>query len=272
MKKKIIALVLAVAVIATIGGVAIAESNSQPASKATAAVGYINVISAGDPDESTIMTQEIKMTGNNKDLFVDVSLETALFTETVVKSKNMVTDVSGAEARIEVMVQATPIGNDGVPTGAPIIAQPNVIVGYEWDDVDDEWDPVYNGGWVTFDYRLQQLTATLQGFVDSITCEWVEDEWVCTIDPVEAGDEEEIGLLLSTMAAHSFNYILMDLPVGTYKLEVRARVADDTYLGGSELGTASANAFIGLGSVTFETVRMIRGEVIEVVDPPDMPD
>ena len=269
--KKLIAIGLAVVLVLTLGAGAVFAGNSQPASKATAAVGYINVIQAGSYPETTILAQEIKIPGNKKDLFVDVSLETGLYTDTVVRSKNAEKDISKANARVEVMVQATPIDNEGKPTGSPIIAHPNVIVGYE------AGEPVYNGGWVTFDYRMQALSATLQGVITGITCEWIDPDGIpgngdeyfdCWIDPEDL-EPEEIGLLLETMAAHSFNFILPDLPVDTYLVEVKARVASGTELGGSELGDAEANATIGLGSVTIEAVRMIRGEVIEVVPSPE---
>jgi hypothetical protein len=274
--KKIVAITLAVVLVAGMigGGFAIA-SNSQPASKATAAVGYINVIKAESYPETTIMAQEIKIPGNEKDLLVDVSLETGLYTDTVVRSKNAEKYTTEAEARIEVMVQATPIDNEGNPTGDPIIAHPNLIV--DWEEVGGEQVPIYNGGWVTYDYRMQALSATLQGVITEITCELVYDEVTgeiigvnCWIDPEDL-DPEEIELLLETMAAHSFNFVLMNLPVDTYLVEVKARVASDTTIpmdGDEEMGEAEANATIGLGSVTIEAVRMIHGEVIEVVEPP----
>lgn len=270
-KKKVLLIGLAVALVLTLGVGTVWAGTAQPASKATAAVGYINVISDGEAAESLVMAQEIKIPGNKKDLLVDVSLETGLYTETVVRSKKAEQDIATASARIEVMVQAIPIDNDGLPTGAPIIAHPNLIVGY------DNGDPVYNGGWVTFDYRMQVLSATLQGIINDIVCELgpgpdgipgtADDVVTCVINE-DTLTPEEIGLLLSTMAAHSFNFILMDLPVDTYRVEVWARVADSIELGGTELGEAEANATIGLGSVTIEVVRMIRGEVIEVVSPP----
>lgn len=276
--RKSILIVLAVVLVVALGaGVAVA-SNSQPASKATAAVGYINVISAGEPASSTIMAQKIKIPGNKKDLLVNVSLETGLYTETVVKTKNAERETATATATINVRVLAQPLDNNGDPDGDPIIAHPNVIVGY------DNGDPVYNGGWVTFDYRTQVLTAVLQGIITDITCGWIDPDGIpdsgdeyfdCWIDPEDL-EPEEIGLLLDTMAAHSFNFILPDLPVGTYLVEVEAEVADTASVvrdpEGTPLGTAEANATIGLGSVTIEAVRMIRGEVIDVVEPPAPPE
>ena len=255
--KKLILIALAVVLVVALGAGAVWASNSQPASKATAAVGYINVLNSESLSEQTILSQEIKIPGNKKDLFVDVSLETGLYTDTLVKSKGGIPDESSAWARLEVMVQATPIDKNGDPIGLAIIAHPNVIVGY------DNGDPVYNGGWVTFDYRMQYLSATLQGIIDfsQLQC----GEFGCTL-PLEGLTEEEIQLVLDTMAAHSFNFILPDLPVATYLVEVRAKIDSDT----SKIkGSAEANATIGLGSVTIEAVRMIRGEVIEVVSPPE---
>ncbi len=258
--KKLIAIVLTLVLItgAIGGGLAIAAS-SQPASKATAMVTGIVVTDTTDMAAATILEQEIKIPGNKKDLFVDVSLETGLYTKTLVQSKGGNKESAEAWARIQVLVQATPIDNDGNATGAPIIAEPNMT-----------------GGWVTYDYRLQYLSATLQGIINDIICEYdpgpdgipgtPDDIVTCWIDQ-ETLTEEEIELLLNTMAAHSFNFILPDLPVDTYRVEVLARIASDTDVSNSGKSSAEATATIGLGSVTIEAVRMIRGEVIEVVEP-----
>ncbi len=263
--KKVIAIALAVALLAgALGGGLAVGSSSQPASKATAFVANVNVVDS-TMGPTTILQQEIKIPGNRKDLFVDVSLETGLFTDTLVQSKGGNKESAEAWARTQVMVRATPIDNEGTFTGPPIIAEPNMT-----------------GGWVTFDYRLQYLSATLQGIINDIVCTTApgpdgeygtaDDVVTCVIDETTL-TEEEIELLLDTMAAHSFNFILADLDVDTYLVEVLARIATDTTVSNPKNGgptdpgsSAEATATIGLGSVTIEAVRMIHGEVIEVVD------
>jgi septum formation inhibitor-activating ATPase MinD len=74
---------------------------------------------------------------------------------------------------------------------------------------------------------------------------------------------EEIELILETMDAASFNFIASDVPQGIHTISVQARV-DTT---GSQIaGTFEAKATVGKGSMTVESVRLIKGE--DVVDVP----
>ncbi len=213
--KKVIAIVLALALLATISGVALAGSNSQPASKATAKVGYIEILDSGDMDWTTILEQDIK-TPNGKDLFIDVSLECGLYTLTKGKSKSGDEDTSVASAMIKVRVL-----------------------------VDDS--PVYPAE-VIFNARTQTLTVKFAGYFEE-----VEGELVLT--------EEELELILDTMSANSFNFIIDDLTSGVHTIEVQAMIDTEALY---EAGYAEAKATIGNGSVTIELVRMIKDEDIEL--------
>lgn len=230
MKKLIpIVLVVVLAVIAAAG--AAMASNSQPASKATAKMGDIAWLE--DEDVWTpILTQNIKK-ANMKDLFIDVSLQCGIYTETVVKSKGMNKDQANAVGTISVRVSVV-----NTATGAEVYAWPG----------DDG---------VVFAMRSQTLWAVLQGEV-------ALNETATGIVIVA---EEEIGLVLETMDAHSFNFVVPDLPQGVYNIAVEAKLDTYTELGGTELGKADADAAIGYGSVTIEQVRMIKGEqLIEIVE------
>jgi hypothetical protein len=80
------------------------------------------------------------------------------------------------------------------------------------------------------------------------------------IDP-DCVQPEELQLILETMNANSFNFIQADLRPGVHNIQVQARLN----LGASaQTGAAKARALIGKGSVTVESVRMIRGEDIEL--------
>jgi len=70
----------------------------------------------------------------------------------------------------------------------------------------------------------------------------------------EIGATETIEFILDTMAAASFSYVAVDVPVGVHTVAVQARV--DT--GGN--GTFSALGGVGKGTLTVEDVRLIRGE------------
>jgi hypothetical protein len=192
--------------------------------KATAKVGNVNVLNQTTLGWTTILSNTIK-TANQKDLFIDVSLETGLYTQTKVRS-NGNKDTSSADATIKVQVLV-----DGVP------AYPGDVV---------------------FDQRSQTLSATLGGILENCTDSNGDgdiDLNDCTLAP------EEIELILDTMAAHSFNFIMDDLRPGEHAVEVQAMISTS---GSSGAGSASANATIGNGSVTVEEVRLIKGEDIQL--------
>jgi len=92
---------------------------------------------------------------------------------------------------------------------------------------------------VTFNARTQTLTVKFAGIFDEDTEEWTD---------------EEVELILDTMSANSFNFVIADLSSGIHTIMVQARI--DTNV----VGDAQAKATIGNGSVTIEEVRMIKGE------------
>ena len=218
-KKRLVSVVTAVGLL----GLAAASASAQSA-KATAKVGDVNVLNQTTLGWTTILSNTIK-TANQKDLFIDVSLETGLYTQTEVKSKgNRDTSSAGATIKVQVLV-------DGVP------AHPGDVV---------------------FDRRTQTLSATLGGILENCTDSNGDgdiDLNDCTLAP------EEIELILDTMGSHSFNFIMDDLTPGEHAIEVQAMIATSSSSGA---GSASANATIGNGSVTVEEVRLIKDEDIEL--------
>jgi hypothetical protein len=222
--RKSIVIAVAVALVVTLGAGAVwANNTGQPASKATAQVGDIHIIDSAEMDWATILTQDIK-TPNQKDLFIDVSLECGLYTMTHVKSKGGQKDESMAEAIITVKVLVD--GEEAYP------------------------------GQVVFARRAQTLKAWFQGLIEG--CLTV-DEFGNVIIDEECLEPEELELILDTMNANSFNFILDDLTAGVHTIEVQAMIETATEV---EEGTAEAWATIGKGSVTIELVRMIKGEDI----------
>ncbi len=221
--RKSVLVALAVALVVALGGTAaVVGSEGQPAAKATAKVGDINILKQEDVGWTTILSNTIK-TANQKDLFIDVSLECGLYTYTQVKSKGGVKDTSKATAKIVVKVLV-----DG--------------------------EKAYPGN-VVFARRMQKLTATLEGQIfDAMSI--VDGGLV--LDP-ELVEFEEIELFLSTMDANSFNFIMDDLDAGEHVVKVKAKIVTDT---DEEEGAAEAWASIGKGSVTVEEVRMIQDEDI----------
>ncbi|MFC2062675.1 hypothetical protein ACFLS8_01825 [Chloroflexota bacterium] len=216
--KKLISIIIAVALVVTLALAVVPASAEIPSAKATAQIAELNVMSCSattgddvDWDSSgvvTILEQDIK-TANQKDLIIDVSLLSALYTDTTVKSKGGTKDTSAA--------------------GAAVLAA--VFV-------DDEM--VFPGYPIVFEGRVQVLTATLGGYMDDLVLM-----------------EEEIGLIIGTLSANSFNFIAPDLSSGVHNVKVKACVVSGAY---SQAGSAAAMGVLGLGSVVIEEVRMIQGE------------
>ena len=73
--------------------------------------------------------------------------------------------------------------------------------------------------------------------------------------------EEEIELILRTMNANAFNFIVENLESGVHTVEVQAFINTD---GHAMAGEIDAKATIGKGSVTIEQVRMANNEEIEL--------
>jgi hypothetical protein len=208
-----------------------AGAEGYPSAKAACQVANITLIDGStQTDWTTLLCNRIK-TANQKDLFVDVSFECGLYTQTLVRSKGGVKDTSTAEAIVKVRVLV-----DG--------------------------EPAFPGD-VVFSRRMQELSATLQGIINDDALILVDTDGDGIPDAVQIDEDlltpEEIELILDTMTANSFNFVLNDLSSGVHTIEVQAKI--DTATSAQE-GTASATATIGKGSVTVEEVRLIKDDDI----------
>ena len=204
---------------------------NQPAAKATAKLGSIYALKENYP--TVILSQAIK-TPTGKGLFIDVSLECGLMTDTQVQSKKGNKTTAKAEASVIVWVTVD---------GAPNYAEP---------------------GHVVYCRRTQELTATFSGPLSAC----VDAEGI--IDPLCFAElePEEVGLILDTMTANSFNFYYGLELSGVHTVDVWAQIGTTTSVTGEDLGAsfAKAEALIGKGSVTIDLVRLIKDE--DVVDLP----
>ena len=93
-------------------------ADGQPSSKVTAKTANLTLIpwTTGNSAWVDVLTNTIK-TANQKDLFIGASFEIGLYTRTLVKSKNMVSDTSSARTMVQVQVLI-----DGKP------AEPGAVV------------------------------------------------------------------------------------------------------------------------------------------------
>jgi len=171
------------------------------------------------------MSAQIK-TSNVADLFVSPSLVTGLFTSTQVKgngsgSTSSATSMGGVQVRVLL---------DGRP-------------GFAYPDT--------SGEGVTFDQRIQTLTANL-GFI--LTQCIASGGIGCELTP------EQITLVLDTTSAHTFNFILLNVGTGVHTVTVQARVNSDS-TNVTNGGVAVSNAMFGLGSLTVDSVRLVNSFV-----------
>jgi len=261
--KKWIVIGLALVLALTLGVGAALSQNGVHASKATAKVSELTLIewapaepsgdAPEDMDESipvepfdsgwtTILTQNIK-TPQGKDLFIDVSLETGLYTRTLVKSKrNSATDTEwdSSTAHAKVMVR---VGVDG--------NYATVVPGEE-----EEAGVAFPRA-VTFNEREQTLSAKFMGIFTGECLSVDPDTGVVTII-YGCLEPEELDLILNTMSANSFNFVVADLLYsGNHVITVEAKIVAN---GAAEEGEYEAMAMVGQGSVTVELVRMVKAE------------
>ena len=229
--KKVSIVFLAVVMAVAFGFTAV---NADPSAKVTAKCGDISVVEMATEADvyTTVFTQTIK-TAQQKDLFIDVSLECGLTTNTKVASKSLERAIAKAEAivKVQVLVDENP-------------ALPGEII---------------------FARRCQTLIAEFAGDIsDAIS---VDGDGVVAINE-DLIEPETLQLILDTMSANSFNFIATDLIAGTHTIEVQAMLVyvdgDSEYIFDTAETAAMSTAYLGKGSVTIEEVRMIKGEDVEL--------
>ena len=197
----------------------------------------------------------------DKELLVGISAQIALMTETVVKGKR------------------------GSYSSAMALAEGGVeVMACNWSS-----GTCYEGepGYITLSSRKQELEAVLGGIIEECTFdvelaldygeEGPEDDvaagsatWTledCTVK------QEEIGLALTTMAAHHFNFVFPDLPQGDYSVIATFNTDADAAASAScpaesiycEDGDGDASAIshavIGKTMMTIEGVRAVKGSL-----------
>ncbi len=196
--------------------VALADNSASAYTEDGTAVIGTAAVSAGITDAAgytKVLSTTLKNSGTPKDLIIAISFETSLFTETVVKSKRGEKSQAMADAEIEMYV--TVDGRMAAP------------------------------GNVTFDKRRQELWASLGGVLN---CSDLNGDGIISFDECELTDEE-IGLILDTKAAHTFNFLAYNIGSGSHVVEAHARLSHNgDVVTGS--GSAKANASLGKGTLS----------------------
>ena len=191
-------------------------------------------VKTADTGFVTVMRTSIKVP-NDKGLAFDVALQSGINTYTQVRSKGGDKDTAQATGRISVRVKLT--DEDGVVTYA----------------APGEGNVPENG--VTYSYRLQELSATFQGLIEGC----IDIEGHIIIGDGSCLEPEEVSLLLETLTANAFNFYYGPTDSGVYEIEVQAKAHATAELFDTQLGAAKGEAFVGLGSMLVETIRLIKG-------------
>jgi hypothetical protein len=186
------------------------------------------------------------------DLVFNVALQCGMVTDTTVQSKGGNKGSSTATGDIKVRVRVAAADADDNPVGGWMYASPNA------DTVNLDGDPITaeaNSG-VTYCARSQTLEAEFAG----LDC-WADDTGLVT-----CLNDESVRLLLKTLSAHAFNFFITDLTSGDYVIEVQAVADTTTQIGctgdGCSLGDAKAHAFVGLGTMHVDEVRLLKNTVL----------
>ncbi len=246
-----------------LSGLIAAPALAVPASKFSAHLSEVQLLASGPATTTATSGETVQVsqsadilrttlrTANRKDALIGVSLQVGLYTDTQVKGKNGSAEQADAMGAVKVTVLV-----DGKPA-AP--------------------------GEVVFAQRYQQLNATLGGVIESCQVSVTDADGDGTAEGTIniAKDclvtEEEIGLILSTTAAHHFNFVLPDLRAGDHEVVVRAEaLSSASYENGTytiyhddgteeviETARNSAQAWsvVGKGSLTVQEVRAINQQI-----------
>ncbi|UCB59009.1 MAG: hypothetical protein JSV67_01550 [Thermoplasmatales archaeon] len=283
--KKLIAPILIIALLAAGTGAVWANSsgNGIRASKATIKVSELTLIDwSGTDDETnpydsgwtTILTQNIK-TPNQKDLFIDVSLETGLWTRTKVKSKVTASNPLGewdtSKAQAQILIR---VGVDGNYASLPVgmqeagVAFPREVTFDEREQIlSAKFMGIFTGDCLLVGLADPQIDNDGDGFLNEDPADGIDNdgdglidedgiEYAITID-YDCLEYEELDLLLRTLSAHSFNFVVADLGPGNHDITVEAKIIANGEYGNGEF---EAYGLVGQGSVVIESVRMVKGE------------
>jgi hypothetical protein len=201
------------------------NAQNQPSSKVTAKTAHTVLLpkTSSTGGWQTVLANTIK-TANQKDLFVNVSLEVGLFTQTKIDSKNLTPGTSVGQAQVDVRVLL-----DGNPV------EPGVI---------------------TFGRRSQTLSATLEGAIGQCLVTVTNpDGSLSTTVNLDCVTPETIELIQDSTDAAAFSFVAVNVSQGVHTVSVQARI--DT-IGSAQNGSYSALGMVGKGTVTVESVRLIK--------------
>jgi hypothetical protein len=216
------------------------------ASWATGTVTLVDITEAGGIDGGVgagELLATIKPPGNNKELLVGFSGVVNIVTTTEVVATNKGgKGTASAEAGVNVVVKYGPTGNSQNICSTGDIAAP---------------------GMVTFASRKQELSVEVD--LDIVCADDAADPEGCqlTADDLEIDGFVSVGLKLDTTAAHHFNFVIPNLPVGNFDVVACYEGAGETSLTDGFDGDAQAMLAISSRMITVQQVKAVNGPVVD---------
>ncbi len=208
---------------------------------------------------ATGMTMTTIKVPNQKELLVGVSAQVGLYTETVVRGKKGSTSSALAFAEGSVGLMACNSENmcyNSVPR--------NIVLSNRTQELEATLAGIIEECVVEIDY-----TEDENGFITDISGGFDLND--CTVSP------EEIGLALETLAAHHYNFVFPNMPVGewdiiaTFKTDAQTEAAaycdpdSSTYdyciVDAEASAYAEARAVVNKAMVTVQEVRAVKGSL-----------
>lgn len=268
------------------------QAASLPSSKAAAALTDVAVVTQEAntlPDWTTILAKQLK-TANQKDLSIDMSLECGLFTETNVKSKGG--NQESANATVGVMLRVLVDGETAKPPLVTYCRRAQTLTAtfqgiFQTTDLQEGYRVVTDAGADdpiegVFYATLEECQAA--GDADGVdvvnVCEAIMVAGTCLLQDSGTGgilldlnclQPEEVGLILDTMNASAFNFLMPNVTSGVHTIAVQAKVVQTTSVSCAQESEGldcesdplaqDAHAVIGWGSVFIEEVRLVKGDV-----------
>lgn len=194
-----------------------------------------------------VMGSTVKVS-NSQSLFVNTSLVTGLYTNTLVSTKpsrtSGGTNTSTATATGGVYLRAVLMdaaNGNVIAYGYPAADCNAAVLGCSGTGADSG---------VVLDSRVQTLTQSLSNCVVNVTVSGMAGTGTCDFTST-------IQLILQTTSAHAYNFIFPNVGVGTWYMSIQA-AADSGAVVNTGTGSAVGGAAYGLGSVTMESVRMVH--------------
>jgi len=215
------------------------------------------VCSAGSFDPSTLTCDKVGggakvLFGNiktpsatNKNVLVMATLESSILTNTLVASKNGGNSTSSASGAVIVTPKVYQCPSNDCSGASGLLVDITTLGGSVTPDH------------VTFNQRTQTLSASLSGLN-------------CTLDAtgvLTCTDPETIGLLLSTMSANGFNFLVQTPGQGVYQVQLGIALEASATTNALPAG-ALATVGVGAGSLVemivqaqtpFDTIKVCSG-------------